>query len=255
MEAHGVAFGINYTDTKMELNGCMRDANMWHARMVRRKFTSAEVNTEAACTKAAMVSRLQYALSKTPAGSLFVVSYSGHGTIVPPGVQAWVPYDFDWNKPETWFTYDELDRLLLKHELQGVRVVIISDSCHSAADPRRHLRNLNPHPTKFRFLPPPPEMAARNIGQPFERNVITADQDDILLAGCRKEQTSADAYIDGHYWGAFSYAMDQALLKDENLSYHMAVLKARAYLASEGYDQVPQPCGDPAMLGQRFFHF
>lgn len=253
MEAHGLAMGINYKGSSMELNGCLHDAGMWSGRMKAKKFASVTLIEETAATKAAMVAALKETLSKCPPKGLCVLTYSGHGTIVPPGNQAWVPYDFDWKKPDTWLTYDEIDRMLIQYEQAGVRVVIISDSCHSAADPRRHMRSMNAHPTRFRYLPPPPDMVARTVGYPFGRNVVTADQDDILLAGCRKEQTSADAYIDGRYWGAFSYACDRALTKDPALSYQGAVLQARAYLAREGYDQVPQACGDPGALEHGFF--
>lgn len=252
MEAHGVTIGINYEGSGMALNGCLHDAQMWAGRLQANKFHSVVSLEEAQCTKAALVEAIRTALAKCPANGLFVLTYSGHGTIVPPGNQAWVPYDFDWKKPDTWLTYDEIDRVLIQYEQAGVRVVIISDSCHSAADPRRHMRSMNSNPTRFRYLPPPPEMVTRIVGYPFGRNVVTADQDDILLAGCRKEQTSADAFIDGKYWGAFSYACDQALIKDPTLSYQAAVLKARAYLAREGYDQVPQACGDPGMLDRPF---
>jgi hypothetical protein len=259
MAFNAVLFGDNYKASDMELNGCINDTDYWENLYSGQKASVLLTQRNSQMTKARMVETLVSGLTKTPDNGLLYVNFSGHGTIVPPGIQSWVPDDFDFDKPETWFTYDELDRTFMKHEKRGVLVVVISDSCHSAADPRKHFRSLaEPKKTRNRFLQPPAHILRRIVSEPFNRNVLSANQDDILLSGCRREQTSADAYIDGDYHGAFTYSLSrsfQDFLKGRGPapSYRNAVLKSRAWLATNGYDQVPGAAGDPKLLDLPFF--
>ena len=252
MKRIGLTIGINYPGSDHELSGCLADSRQWGKRLAA--FDDVAVLEDARATKKEIVNAFKAQLWKAVEGDLVLVTYSGHGTIVPPGSQAIVPVDFDWNDPETWVTYDDIDRLLVQAEKIGVRVVLIFDSCHSAADPRQHMRDrdVNPHPPKARFLTPPPDAVRRTLGNPFDRNTITSDQDDILLAGCARVQTSADAWIDGAWHGAFSFALDKGI-DSETTSYRDAVLSARIWLATQGYDQTPQACGAPEQLDKPFF--
>ncbi len=247
---------LNYAGTQQALNGCHSDQAFWTAVAEKHYgFEKANIVVLKEPTKAQLKEGIIQTLQKAVSHDLVVLGYSGHGTIVPPGVQAWVPGDFNWDNPDTWLSYDELDQLLTRYEAQGVVVVLISDSCHSEADPRMNMRTMNPHPTKDRYLKPPPQILRRIVSYPFERNVVTSGQDDLMLAGCRRDQTSADAWIDGGYCGAFTYAMGLALKENRNASYQEATIKARAWLAAEGYDQVPGCKGAPAFASLPFFGF
>jgi hypothetical protein len=64
---------------------------------------------------------------------------------------------------------------------------------------------------------------------------------EILLSGCKSNQTSADAYIDSDYHGAMSYYAIKAI-KDGgfNLSYADLHANLLPMLEDENYDQVPQ---------------
>ena len=70
----------------------------------------------------------------------------------------------------------------------------------------------------------------------------------VLFSGCRDNQTSADAYIDGTYNGAFTYFFCKHLRKTEgNISRAVLLKNLRASLSYEGFDQVPQlECPAPA---------
>lgn len=259
MSFNAILFGDNYKGSDMELNGCINDTNYWSNLYSGQKAANLKALTNKLMTKANMVASLTEMVDTTPDNGLVYVNYSGHGTIIPPGVQSWVPDDFDFDKPATWLTYDELDRIFMKHEKRGVLVVVISDSCHSKADPRKHFRSLaSPGKAKNRFLQPPPHILKRIVSEPFNRNVLSVNQDDILLSGCRKDQTSADAYINGDYHGAFTHSLSLTF-KDflaghgQAPTYRNAILKSRAWLATNGYDQVPSADGDPAILDLPFF--
>ena len=71
----------------------------------------------------------------------------------------------------------------------------------------------------------------------------------ILIAGCRSDQSSADADIDGEYHGALTYFLCRAI---EELayaaSYRAVVARTRRLLQTNGYEQVPQLEGPAALL-------
>jgi hypothetical protein len=63
----------------------------------------------------------------------------------------------------------------------------------------------------------------------------------ILWAGCRADQTSADAKIGGTYHGAFTYYFCKEMRASKNKLARSAVLKkVRADLKKGRYTQIPQ---------------
>lgn len=252
-----LVLGNNYPGKESELNGCINDLKFWEANYRKFGFAEFEALENKQNTAAAFRKVIPATLKKAKPGDFVNIAYSAHGTIVPPGVQSWVPYDFEWDKPDTWFTYDEFDRMLMAHEDRGVIVCIVSDSCHSKADPRKKMRAL--HKFQNRFLPPPANIQRKLVSEPFNRNVVTVSEDDILLSGCRKDQTSADAEIDDIYRGAFTYSLGVGLkdfLADKVKvapTYNQLIMKSRAWLAANDYDQVPSGDGSPDILSMPFF--
>lgn len=251
-----LAFGLNYPGTDNELNGCVNDSNYWCDLAKAKGFDDVKVLHNEQCTRLAMFDALNEVLAKATADDLVVDAYSGHGTTVPPNLQTLVPHDFDWDNPGTWLTYDDLDHIFMPHEIRGVKIAAIHDSCMSAADPLLHFRGLshNPgHVIKNRFLDQPLHIKERIISDSFDRNVLTSPRGAVLLAGCGKAQTSADAFIDGEYHGAFTYSLSVALSADPSIDYFGSVLKSRAYLATHNFDQTPSVAGDTLFKLRKFF--
>lgn len=64
---------------------------------------------------------------------------------------------------------------------------------------------------------------------------------EILLSGCKSNQTSADAYINNDYHGAMSYHAIKAIT-DAKYSLTYANLRQRlvSLLEDENYEQIPQ---------------
>lgn len=249
-----VGFGINYPGTANALNGCINDLN-WYSSLAKLKnFDLIEAYTNSQCTKAAMVQYLNDALHKTQTDDLFVYTYSGHGTIVP-NCQSLVPGDFSFSNPNTWLTYNKLDEIFLPHEMRGVKIVAVHDSCHSSANPILGWRGVNPHPIKNRFIDPPKFIMERIVADPFDRNLLTSQKSILLLSGCQKSQTSADFYCtdDNTYHGAFSYYLEQAYKANPAMSYFDLVIQARALLAKNGFNQVPGADGDDSSKIRLFF--
>lgn len=252
MKKYAVIFGLNYPGSGNDLNGCLNDAAFWQNYAQQKGFDSINVMLNNQCSKMAMVTAINDALNKSQPDDLVIIAYSGHGTIIPPGSQSLVPDDFSFDLPSSWLTYDELDRIYLPHEIRGVKIVAIHDSCHSKANPLLHWRAMNSHPTKNRFLEPPPHITERITTDALNKSVLTSPKGAVLLSGCMKQQTSADAYIDNAYHGAFTYSLSTAL-SNPSINYFDAVLRARAWLASNGYDQVPGADGDMLFKQRAFF--
>ena len=70
---------------------------------------------------------------------------------------------------------------------------------------------------------------------------VRVREGNILLAGCRSDQTSADAHIGGDYHGAFTYYLVQTLTQaNGNITYRDLASKTGSLLGSGNFLQVPQ---------------
>jgi metacaspase-1 len=116
-------------------------------------------------TRANALAAIRAAATKLKSGDLFFLTYSGHGGQVPD-----VTGEEDDKQDETWCLFDgELidDELYLELTkfAAGVRVIVLSDSCHSgtvtrAAPPR----DSAPGPSRGRSKMMPPAVALRTYG-------------------------------------------------------------------------------------------
>ncbi len=110
------------------LSGCINDANDMREIADSRGFQTRQLLDEMA-TSAAVASSIEQAAERLYPGDLFWISYSGHGSQVPD------PSEPD-QRSETWVLWN---RQLIDDELyalwgrfrRGVRILLISDSCHS----------------------------------------------------------------------------------------------------------------------------
>jgi hypothetical protein len=71
----------------------------------------------------------------------------------------------------------------------------------------------------------------------------------VLIAACRENQTSADAWINGGYHGAHTYHLCRALTNGtRDLTYRALVSATGIALSRAGFDQVPQLEGPARLL-------
>jgi hypothetical protein len=71
----------------------------------------------------------------------------------------------------------------------------------------------------------------------------------VLIAACRDDQTSADAWIDGGYHGAHTYHLCRTLGNGiRDLTYRALVSATGIALSRAGFDQVPQLEGPARLL-------
>jgi metacaspase-1 len=122
----------HYGDEK-PLRGCHNDAkDMSHISSVEGYTSTVLLDQEA--TADAVLRRVRDAAGRLVSGDTFVLSYAGHGSQVADRDRD--GDDEDDGKDETWLLFD---RMLLDDELlvalaefrPGVRVLVVSDSCHS----------------------------------------------------------------------------------------------------------------------------
>jgi hypothetical protein len=112
------------------LNACEADAEDMQGIAKSRGFDSVILRTKEA-TRAAVIDRIKSAASSLKSGDIFFFTYSGHGGQMPD-----LNHDEDDGEDETWCLYngelvdDELYRLWGKFAA-GVRILMLSDSCHS----------------------------------------------------------------------------------------------------------------------------
>jgi Caspase domain len=136
-----------YSDRPGILTACEADAEDMQALAKKQGFTTVVRLTKAA-TRNRVLADLKSAASKLKTGDIFLLSYSGHGGQVPNTGNDFEPDGSD----ETWCLYDgELidDELFsaLAVFAAGVRIFVLSDSCHSGTVLRAlGLARLEQHP-------------------------------------------------------------------------------------------------------------
>ena len=259
MARKALLVGLNhYPDPANTLRGCINDVRQVSDLLCSRFGFAANGSTrsltDARATTAAIVDRLHWLLDGARAGDVLVFHYSGHGSQVPDrhgdevddGLDEIIcPYDLDWDDP---FTDDDL-YAIVKDLPAGVNLTVVLDCCHSgtglreAASPgsRARRRCLSAPPALSR--PRRADAAVRRFGS------RAAQHGAILIAGCRSDQVSADAYIDGDYHGALTYFLCRAIETAEGrLTYRELIERVRRELRENQFDQVPQLEGPAAML-------
>ncbi|HEX8142628.1 MAG TPA: caspase family protein [Pyrinomonadaceae bacterium] len=242
-----------------DLRGCVNDANDW-ARMLKEHydFTDIQQLLDAKATKANIISGLKNLLKGAKAGDVLVFTNASHGTY-----QAETGGD-EANYDEAICPYDTDSNLLLDDELRelftglpkDVRLTVISDSCHSGSVTRvkvneyRRNRQLNPRVWGGRELTPEQLRAARSNKEMYPESGMK----EILLSGCKSNQTSADAFINNDYHGAMSYFALKAITDAKyKLTYADLHKRLLSLLEEEMYDQVPQLEGNDKNKQRQIF--
>ncbi|HEY7240276.1 MAG TPA: caspase family protein [Burkholderiales bacterium] len=224
----------HYEGWKGELAACEADARDMATIAKGRHMTSTVLLTSDS-TRDKLLKAIRGAARKLKKGDLFFLTYSGHGGQVKD-----VSGDEEDKQDETWCLYDaELIDDELHYELSrfapGVRILVLSDSCHSGTVTREARPITDPARANGHSRAMPPEVARRvyeahrdfydKLQQDLERRAGKAAVGDpdaaldkvavssrltaivkkfkpaaILISGCQDNQTS----MDGERNGAFT---------------------------------------------------
>jgi hypothetical protein len=154
--------------------------------------------------------------------------------------------------------------VFLRRFRQGVKAFLHFDACHSGTMDR----GINPHYRRSKFVNPPVDIMAREesatvddvrvVGRKDEVNtysgrsdVFITHQQHLLLSGCRDNQTSADADINGMPQGAMTAAFINAFKVDDScIDIHSWM---NQWLTDNGHGQVPQLTASTNMLVGGFY--
>lgn len=225
---HGISLhvGLNRIDaahygTDGALEACLFDAEDMERIAAGKGFEKRTMLTDEQATRDAVKQAIAEAARELKAGDMFFLSYAGHGSQLP-----------DFNRDELEDGADETlclyDGMLLDDELfqlwgefaSDVRVLMISDSCHSGTVLRamRSGGSMEPGPDVPRTRELPRDFARltyRRHQQFYEgigRSVRGGDErlptlelamplrcSALLISGCQDSQTSRDGVVNGRF--------------------------------------------------------
>jgi hypothetical protein len=214
------------------LSGCINDANDMRDIAVQMGYNPISLLTDGQATAANVLRSIGQAAQTLISGDILFLSYSGHGGQVPDDNN-----DEEDGQDETWVLYD---RMVLDDELymlwsqfaSGVRIIVLSDSCHSGSVTKMRLyKELNTLPallgnyrnnrnivSKFRAMPT--DVALRSYNR--HKDLYTAiqwsnvkgknvpiDASVLLISGCQDNQLSGDGEQNGVFTGTLLDVWDQ----------------------------------------------
>ncbi len=253
--------GVNkYRLPGADLQGCVNDVT--NVRDVLLKYFGFAVKeirvlVDTRATKKAILDRLNWLVKDAKPGDRLVFHFSGHGSQIRDRDgdelkdhldEIICPHDMDWDG--TFIVDDDL-KSIFSALPDKVHLEVLLDCCHSGTATRQASAPLcppssdAPHPVRRRFLTPPMDILCRQLDEddlPVNRFLKAANPaNHALFTGCRDNQTSADAYINGAYNGAFTYYICKHIRDVQGVITRADLLKRiRASLRHEGFDQVPQ---------------
>jgi hypothetical protein len=220
---HGVSLhiGLNSVDKAAyggwdgQLAGCENDARSMEQISSSLGYSAQKLLTDHA-TATAVLHAIEATGRDLEKGDIFVLTYSGHGGQVPD-----TNGDDTDGKDETWVLYD---RQLVDDELHGlytqfkagVRIVVLSDSCHSGTVTRALYEAIAPIEAKFGMRAHGtirPKMIPRQVAEDvYKRNEaeyreiqdktkaaarMSPEATVILISGCQDNQLSSDGDVNG----------------------------------------------------------
>lgn len=243
VQAKSLHVGLNLVDPKAyggwdgKLAACEFDAQDMRAIATKAKFTP-KILLGREVTREAVRNEIMNASRELKAGDIFLLTYSGHGGQVPDRNK-----DEDDYLDETWCLYDGQ---LLDDELfdlwsgfaPNVRILVLSDSCHSGTVIR-----LSPNSPGQRGFPEdqrslvaramPQEIVVRAYRAKAEtydgiqlkaaktENDIRASV--LLISGCQDPQTSMDGPFNGAFSGALLRVWNEGNFKGSYRTFHRRI--------------------------------
>ena len=258
-KGHSLHIGLNEVDAKhyggpQTLFGCHNDARAMEAIAVECGYTKRTLMLDSQAKVDAVRKAIRAAADDLNEGDIFFLTYAGHGSHMPD----FSGDEVDDGQDETWCLFDRqmLDDEIYdgwKHFKQGVRVLVVSDSCHSGSVIRSTAQGMTIAESAAEFDLRPRALAdnvrrAVNVthqalyravsqalgadagqggGLEQKRNRAVTEPLNCtvrLLSGCADNQTSGDGDING----LFTSRLLQVLERDFNgnyASFHRAILR------------------------------
>jgi metacaspase-1 len=217
-KGYSLHIGINRVDPQhyykahdLALQGAEQDATAWAALAIRQHFVSRQLHSEQA-TRSAVQQAIIGLAATAAVGDWVLITYAGHGGQLPDANGD----ETDDQKDETWCCFDGhlLDdeiKHALAHMKAGVRVVLISDSCHSGSISKDDAEEDAAPEQGLRFAPPFYTQQTYTNNQAFydairaqTRRLQTVVAADVLVLSAARDK--GQAYEEGGH-GLFTRAL------------------------------------------------
>lgn len=233
--------GLNAVDPKHysgwdgQLAACEFDANDMQALAKTQGFTKVTKRLTKGATRNRVLADIKAAAAKLKRNNIFFLTYSGHGGQVPNTGNDFEPDGYD----ETWCLYDgELidDELYaaLNRFAAGVRIFVLSDSCHSGTVLRAaHFSALGVTPVRPRMMPRDIALRVYMDHQNFYDKLQQRGPDPrtrmratgVLISGCQDNQTSADGDRNGLFTETLLAVWKNGKFKGDYHGFHKSIVK------------------------------
>lgn len=185
-------------------------------------------------TSSRFLSELYHASQNLEYGDTLLLTYAGHGSRIID-----INSDEEDGYDETWVLYD---RMLIDDELynswskfkEGVRIILISDSCHSGTVSRvvnflGNLTTIYPIDEQFRCLPVEVSSEVFQANKPLYesikfavprevKNDVTASV--LLISGCQDTQLSSDGVGNGAFTASLLRVWNNGSYSGNYKSFH-----------------------------------
>ncbi len=250
-----------------DLIACENDARDMQAIAVAQGFSPTILLTRAA-TSDAVLNALGIASKTLGSGDTLFVTYSGHGGQVRD-----LHEEEEDNLDETWCLYD---RELIDDELRavwgtfqpGVRIMVLSDSCHSGSVVKVQKREQemfekameSGEVPRIRGLPlgviagtyvahRAVYDAIQTIHPQGENAPVTASV--LLISGCQDDQYSMDGAFNGAFTGQLLEVWNSGAFQGDYRSFHKAILTGMS--ADQQPNYFTTGTADPVFEAERPF--
>lgn len=231
---------MHYSGWRGDLGACEMDAEDMQTLATEKGFSTTTLLT-AEATLDNVAREIKNASNQLSSGDIFFLSYAGHGGTIPDRSGDEID-----NQDETWCLYDcqliddELYQLLSDFS-NGVRIIVLSDSCHSGTV----VRDAFMHGVNTDSRSNSEHVAYRNMPLTVARKTYRANktlydtaqeklrgkdtQDDIdasviLISGCQDNQLSQDGAFNGLFTGTLLHVLDNNNFNGDYKALHSAVI-------------------------------
>lgn len=244
-----INIGLNYVNPAAydgwngELTGCINDARDMYSIAKALGYT-ATMLTDAQASAAEVTRAIGEAARTLVAGDICLVTYAGHGGQINDATG-----DEPDGKDETWVLWD---RQLLDDELNGlwsnfvagVRIFVLSDSCHSGTVTRMRSFERKFQSREFaaqyeRTVSDPPRVRAADpqkilanyranrtnyeVSQWTHRAAVQASV--ILISGCQDNQLSSDGDANGLFTQRLKEVWNNGFFSGNYAQFHSAIVE------------------------------
>jgi metacaspase-1 len=278
-KGYALNIGVNRVNPRFysgaaPLRGCVRDAQDIGAIARARGFEVLEPLFDDNATAAALEGRLGQVRSRVEAGDMFLLQYSGHGMDMRS-------FDVRGDRNTAWCLFDGpyIDDKLFDYWLTlpaGVRVLVLSDSCHSGSAVRE-VQARNEERAAERSAGEEEDPVPRGLDGEAQRATVdnnrqffaelkreadalkarnagrVAGAGVLLLSGCDDSETSGDLPSNGVFTGVLKQVWDNGNFPGLTYEELWGEVSSRVAARSSRGGRAQNPkrflIGDPVLCG------